>query len=188
MKSTRIKLSELKSLIKQIILEDSNRDYIKSHQKAEELKKYKVDYERLMDYINNDGQGDLYLDNSIIDSLYDLKIVHGNLSLQNTPINSLGNLESVEGNLYLYNVPLQSLGSLKQVKGDLILHDTKIKSLENLQYVDGDLNIMRTPLNSFGNLKFVGGYLNIKETPMSKQHSEEQIRQMVDVSGKIYKA
>jgi hypothetical protein len=32
----------------------------------------------------------------------------------------------------------------------------------------------------------VGGYLYLENTPLSEKYSEEEIRQMVDVGGKIY--
>jgi hypothetical protein len=37
-----------------------------------------------------------------------------------------------------------------------------------------------------GNLQSVGGYLYLRKTPLSEKYTEEQIRQMVDVGGKIY--
>jgi hypothetical protein len=48
------------------------------------------------------------------------------------------------------------------------------------------LDLYKTPIVSLGNLKSVGGFLNLPETPLSTMYSEKQIRQMVDVGGKIF--
>jgi hypothetical protein len=48
------------------------------------------------------------------------------------------------------------------------------------------LDLRGTPIESLGNLQSVGGYLDLKYTPSSKKYTEEEIRQMVDVGGKIY--
>jgi hypothetical protein len=92
--------------------------------------------------------------------------IGGDLNLRNTPIQSLGNLQSVGGNLYLENTPIQSLG--------------------NLESVGGDLDLENTPIQSLGNLESVGGYLDLENTPISKKYSKEQIKQMINVKGKIF--
>ena len=92
--------------------------------------------------------------------------VGGYLDLRNTPIKSLGNLTSVGGNLDLGNTQIESLGNLTSVGGDLYLYGSSIESL--------------------GNLTSVGGDLDLGNTPMSKKHSEQEIRQMVNIEGSIY--
>ena len=92
--------------------------------------------------------------------------IGGDLDLSGTPIKSLGNLPSVGGDLDLRYTPIQSLGYLTSVGGDLDLEGKQIESL--------------------GNLHSVGGYLDLQGTPLSKMYIEEEIRQMVDVVGKIY--
>ena len=72
------------------------------------------------------------------------------------------------------------------IEGDLDLHGAEIKSLGNLTSVGGNLNLRETPIESLGNLQSVGGDLYLYETPISKKYSEEEIRQMVNVGGKIY--
>ena len=72
------------------------------------------------------------------------------------------------------------------IGGDLDLYETPIESLGNLQSVGGYLDLYKTPIESLGNLKSVGGFLNLPETPLSTMYSEKQIRQMVDVGGKIF--
>ena len=54
------------------------------------------------------------------------------------------------------------------------------------EHWDGGLFLWGTPITSLGNLQSVGGYLYLGGTPISKTHSEEQIRQSVQVGGDIY--
>jgi len=70
--------------------------------------------------------------------------------------------------------------------GDLDLYETKITSLGNLQSVGGYLDLYGSKITSLDNLESVGGDLYLHGTPISKTHSEEQIRQMVQVDGRIY--
>jgi hypothetical protein len=96
--------------------------------------------------------------------------IGGDLDLSFTHIRTLGNLQSVGGDLNLANTDIQYLWKLKSVGGSLILrNDTSVSSL-----------------GFFGDLKHVGGHLDLKHTPITEDYSEEQIRQMIDVKGKIY--
>ena len=90
----------------------------------------------------------------------------GDLDLRNYDIKTLGSLVGVEGNLNLgYHKTIKSLGNLKSVGGYLFLEGTNIKSLGNLESVGGDLFLERTPL--------------------SKTTTKDEIRNQVDVVGKI---
>ena len=91
-----------------------------------------------------------------------------------------------KGDLNLHGTPIKSLGNLTSVGGNLDLGDTLIKSLGNLTSVGGDLGLYGTPIESLGNLTSVGGELDLLGTPLSTMYSEKQIRQMVDVGGKIF--
>ena len=72
-------------------------------------------------------------------------------------------------------------------KGDLILAESPITSLpDNLTSVGRNLHLNRSQIESLGKLNSVGGNLYLRDTPLSKKYSEEEIRQMVDVKGKIY--
>ena len=93
---------------------------------------------------------------------------------------------SIGGNLDLYRTPIKSLGNLTSVGGSLNLYKTPIKSLENLTSVGGSLDLNNTSIISLGNLTSVGGSLYLRETLISKIYTEEQIRQMIEVRGKIY--
>ena len=73
------------------------------------------------------------------------------------------------------------------VNGDLHLNGTPIRDLGNLETVGGHLSLYGTIIRSLGNLKSVGGYLNLRGSVVSREYSSEQeIREMVSVGGKIY--
>jgi hypothetical protein len=93
---------------------------------------------------------------------------------------------SISGDLNLYGIPIESLGNLQSVGGNLDLMYTPIKSLGNLISVGGYLNLKNSPIESLGNLQSVDGYLYLRETPLSDMYTEKQIRQMVNVEGRIY--
>jgi hypothetical protein len=93
---------------------------------------------------------------------------------------------SIEGNLNLRGIPIQSLGNLQSVGGNLFLDGTPIESLGNLVSVGENLDLEETPIQSLGNLQSVGGYLALRKTRIQKKYTEEEIRQMVNVGGKIY--
>jgi hypothetical protein len=156
------------------------------------LKVFGDDWDQLQKFLESKGNppysigGDLDLEGTSIESLGNLQSVGGDLDLRGTSIESLGNLQSVGRDLNLYETPIESLGNLQSVGGDLDLYDTPIESLGNLTSVGGDLDLYKTPIVSLGNLKSVGGFLNLPETPLSTMYSEKQIRQMVDVGGKIF--
>jgi hypothetical protein len=93
---------------------------------------------------------------------------------------------SIGGNLYLEDSSIEFLGNLESVGGDLYLYNTPIKSLGNLTSVGVDLDLQGTTIKSLGNLISVGGDLDLQGTPLSKMYNKEQIRQMVNVGGKIF--
>ena len=93
---------------------------------------------------------------------------------------------SIGGDLDLEDISIQSLGNLTSVGGYLNLENTSIKSLGNLTSVGGDLDLQNTQIESLGNLTSVGGYLNLEDTPISNKHSEQEIKQMVNIEGDIY--
>jgi hypothetical protein len=134
----------------------------------------------------------------------------GDLDLNKIRPKTLGNLVSVDGNLILYDCEnLTSLGSLERVDGDLYLgYCQNLTSLGNLEYVGIDFYLPKcydltslgslehvggdfySPkcynLSSLGSLKYVGGNLNLSDTPIADMYSEEEIRGMVEVRGKIH--
>jgi hypothetical protein len=131
-------------------------------------------------------EGDLDLKRTSIQSLGNLVSVGGSLDLSFSDIESLGNLQSVGGDLDLYGTKIESLGNLESVGGYLDLGGTKIESLWNLKEVGGNLNLYDTPIEYLGNLESVGGEFDLRDTPISKMYSEDDIRKMVDVGGRIF--
>ncbi len=73
--------------------------------------------------------------------------IDGDLDLNDTIIESLGNLTSVGEALYLSYTPIKSLGKLTSVGGDLHLFLTSIESLGNLTAVGGNLYLKKTPIS-----------------------------------------
>ena len=132
--------------------------------------------------------GDLYLGESDIETLGNLVKVEGKLDLYgNESFQSLGKLKHVGSWLnLLYCKNLKSLGDLEYVGGYLDLRETNIKSLVNLEYVGGWLDIGDSNVESLGNLEYVGGFLSLGYTPLSKKYTIEEIRNMVEVVGKVY--
>jgi hypothetical protein len=112
--------------------------------------------------------------------------IGGDLILKGSSIASLGNLISVEGFLTLKGSSIESLGNLTSVGGFLDLGNTKFKSLGNLTSVGGDLYLTNSSVTSIGKLSYVGNSLFLIGTPLSKKYTEEEIRQMVNVSGNIH--
>jgi hypothetical protein len=129
---------------------------------------------------------DLDLSESDIKSLGNLTSVGGYLDLYESEIESLGNLTSVGGYLGLSYSNVKSLGNLTSVGGDLNLYESEIESLGNLTSVGGYLGLSYSRIQSLGNLTSVGGYLDLRDTPLSKKYTEEEIRSMAEVGGKIY--
>ena len=91
------------------------------------------------------------------------------------------------GDLDLRGTPITSLGNLTSVGGYLDLNKTEITSLGNLTSVGGYLDLDKTKITSFGNLTSVGGDLDLYETPIASKYTKEEIRQMVNVEGSIFK-
>ena len=88
--------------------------------------------------------------------------------------------------LILYDDVFVKFPNLIKVDGKVKVLSHTVTSLNNLEYVNGDLDLNRcVNLTSLGNLKSVGGHLYLFETPLSKKYSEEEIRQMVNIKGKI---
>jgi hypothetical protein len=116
--------------------------------------------------------------------------IGGDLNLRTMEIESLGNLTSVEGYLDLGLCEnLTSLGNLTSVGGHLYLEDCEsLTSFGNLTSVGGGLDLYGcVNLTSLGNLTYIGEDLLFEGTPISKKYSEEEIRQMVDIGGRIFK-
>ena len=77
--------------------------------------------------------------------------------------------------------------SLKYFGSDWNLLQSFLKSKGNPKWkLLDDLDLFGTSIESLGNLQSVGGNLYLNFIPLSKKYTEEEIRQMVDVKGKIF--
>ena len=133
--------------------------------------------------------GDLDLrNNKTIESLGNLQSVGGDLALSFSKIKSLGDLQSVGGTLFLTDTNIKDLGNLQSVGSDLNLYNSNIESLGNLVSVGGYLFLRNSNIESLGNLQSVGGDLYLRNTPLSKTTTEEEIRNMpnLTIRGEIY--
>jgi hypothetical protein len=214
----RIRIDELKLLIKQIINENSNdgQNIFRTRRTPDERKRnYKIAiYHQIKAYIKGGCQGDLDLSETPIEVLPNgLKRVGGNLFLSRcTSLVSLPNDLSVDGNLdlggckslvnlpdglsvsgYLYLNYCTSLVSLPDglsVGSGLILNScTSLVSLPNDLSVGGFLDLYGCDsLVSLPNRLSVGGSLNLCGTPLSKRYSEEEIRKIIEDKGGNIKA
>jgi len=149
------------------ILKEENKILIPRRSPEERQKNYLIaTQKKIQQYIKDGGEG--------------------NLSLSNTKITSLPSGLNVGGTLYLRNTKITSLPSGLNVGGGLDLSYTPITSLPSSLNVGGDLDLYNTKITSLPSGLNVGGNLNLSNTPLSKKYSEEEIRQIVDVKGKIY--
>ena len=85
-----------------------------------------------------------------------------------------------KGDLYLPNTKITSLpDNLLKIGGDFDLGNVPITSLPNNLKVEGDLTLINTRITSLPNDLQVGGDLFLGSTPLSKNYTEEEIKQMV---------
>jgi hypothetical protein len=132
--------------------------------------------------------GYLDLRDTKIEILGNLNYVGGWLDLRRTDIKTLGNLNHVGGDLDLESCQnLESLGNLKSVAGYFNLRLCKnLQSLGDLKHVGSWLDLGGTRIETLGNLKYVGSHLFLRYTPLSEKYTKEEIRNMVEVVGKVY--
>jgi hypothetical protein len=82
---------------------------------------------------------------------------------------------------------LESQGNPRySISGNLDLTLSDIESLGSLVRVEGDLDLSFSDIETLGNLNYVGGFLSLGYTPLSKKYTIEEIRNMVEVVGKVY--
>jgi hypothetical protein len=87
--------------------------------------------------------------------------------------------------LYLVGTQIQSLGALTEVGGDLWLQDSQIQDLGALTKVVGNLWLKDSQIQDLGELREVGRNLGLKGTPIAKTHTEQEIREQVQVRGRV---
>jgi hypothetical protein len=108
-------------------------------------------------------EGNLYLYDSLIESLGELEYVVGELNLiKCSNIKTLGKLKKVEGDLRLGKSSIQVLGNLKKVDGNLWLNNSSIESLSNLEEVGRFFSLYNCKnIKTLGKLKRVGFSLDL---------------------------
>ena len=132
-------------------------------------KRYKqILQQEIQDYIKNGSKGDLFLNNTPIESLPDnLKKVHGSLYLNGSKITSLPAGLDVKGSLILANTPIKSLPKQLKVRGALLIGNTRISILPDDIRVESDIHISHTPLQ--------------------KRYSRQEIKKMYPrIKGEVY--
>jgi hypothetical protein len=88
--------------------------------------------------------------------------------------------------LFKYEGDLTWLEGLVSISDSLDLEGTQIESLGNLQSVGGYLDLIETQIDSLGNLKSVGGSLWLNKF-LAEKYTDEAIRSMINVDGRIYR-
>ena len=112
----------------------------------------------------------------------------GNIYLPESNITTLGGLVEVGGDLNLsFCKNFQSFGELRSVGGSLDLRNCiNLQSLGELRSVGGDLNLVFCEnLQSLNKLRSVGRDLDLRYTAIAETMTDEEIRNQVDVRGKI---
>ena len=114
--------------------------------------------------------------------------VNDDIDLSSTEIKTLGGLVEVGGNLNLFNcINLKTLDKLRSVDGWLNLWDCKnLQSLGELRSVGGYLDLLSCEnLQSLGKLEYVGGSLDITYTYIPEKMTDDEIRNQIDIKGRI---
>jgi len=141
----------------------------------------------IQQYIKDGSKGDLNLYGKPITSLpNNLKYVGGHIVLRGTRITSLpDNLKYVGGNLSLSNTPIKSLPDNLEVGGNLDLTRTSITSLPDNLKVGKDLYLEGSKIISLPDNLKVGGDLIVYKSPLAGKYTDEEIRNLADIGGKV---
>ena len=116
--------------------------------------------------------------------------MNGDIDLSHSDIETLGGLVELDGDLKLIRCQnLQSLGKLRNVSGFLDLENCEnLQSLGELRSVGSVLNLIRSyNLTSLGELRSVGGYLDLSFSAIAKTMTDEEIRNQIDIKGRIFR-
>lgn len=117
------------------------------------------------------------------ESLPERLVVDVNLDLSDLPIISLPKGLEARKALQLRRTSIESLPEGLKVGGFLDLSSSLIKSLPEGLEVGGDLYLGGTFIESIPEGLKVGGSLWIRDTPLRREHTEEEIRKMVEDGG-----
>jgi hypothetical protein len=116
-------------------------------------------------------------------SLGNLEKVNGNLYLEESNIKTLGNLKTVNGDLNLdITFNLESLGKLEKVNGNLSLYQSHIILIEKDIEIIGNLDLNHSKINFLNSKLTIDGNLNLEWTKEIKNFSNKSIY----VGGDLY--
>ena len=177
----------MKSLIRKILREQEEEII-----QAPSFAFFNYDWNDVLDWADDRlfrMNGNIDLSESNITTLGGLVEVGGNLNLRFCGnLQSLGKLRSVGGYLGLFGCKnLQSLGELRSVNGKLDLQNCKnLQSLGELRSVGSNLDLSFCQnLQSLGELRSVGRDLDLRYAAIAETMTDEEIRNQIDVKGRI---
>ncbi len=122
----------------------------------------------------------LYLDNVIIDKIPDNLIIEKDLYVINSTIENLDNIKRVNGNFTLSNCKIDKLSDNLIVTKLLDLTNSSIKELPRGLKVGGDLLLRRTNVKELPNDLITGGSLYLRESKV------ESIPKNFIIGGSLY--
>ena len=112
----------------------------------------------------------------------------GNLNLYYIPITELpDNLTKVGRHLFLNRTQIQKLPNNLTVNGTLDLRETPITELPDNLSVGGDLYLSYSRIKTPSKNISVGGSLYLRGTPLEVNYTRDELRQMFNVKGDIYR-
>ena len=170
------------------ILLEQEKILVTRRSREERAKNYQITINKeIQQYIKDGSKGDLNLYGKPITSLpNNLKYVGGHIVLRGTQIPSLpDNLKYVGGNLSLSNTPIKSLPDNLEVGGNLDLTRTSITSLPDNLKVGKDLYLEGSKIISLPDNLKIGGDLIVYKSPLAGKYTDEEIRNLADIGGKI---
>jgi len=179
----------MKNIIKQILREEERKQNVFVPHNVDT--RIELKYNKIKTLLNQKIiNGGLDLENLyLVRDLGEVEVVKGMLDLMGTGISDLGNLKEVHGSCFLNKLNIRSLGKLEYVYGDLNCNDcVTLEDLGNLEVVEESLILDNTNVSVLGNLQYIGAGLFIKNTPLEKMYTDEQIRNQIDIKGKIYRS
>ena len=147
----------------------------------------KIIQKKIQQYIEDGSKGDLYLGGYPITFLpNNLEYVGGDLDLARTSITSLPDtLKYVEGSIFLEDTEIESLPDNLKIGRSLVLSKAYIPSLPDNLEIGRNLYIDHTPITSLPKNLKVESKLLIRWTPLAEKYTDEEIRNLADIGGKI---
>jgi len=127
-------------------------------------------YQTLINYINGDMKGHLYLDNTKVSFLPEGLKVGGDLNMFETNVNTIPKELFVKGSFDLSNTPITSLPENLKVGGDLYLCHTNINTLPEDLEVGCSLYLTSSKITSLSKFIKVGSHVFLRNSPIGKKY------------------